>query len=63
MGLGRKFGTVLWKNAVLKRRHWLVTAMEIIVPTILFITVAVMRNSIDSPEATTPAVVYDEPYK
>ena len=32
-GLGRKFGIVLWKNGVLKRRHWITTTLEIIIPT------------------------------
>ncbi len=63
MGLGRKFGTVMWKNGVLKVRHWLVTTLEVLVPTILFIIVAILRNSIDSPEATTPAVVFEDSYK
>ncbi len=43
MGLGKKFATVLWKSAVLKKRHWLATLLEILVPTILFIIVAILR--------------------
>jgi len=50
MGLARKFGIVLWKNAVLKKRHWLATLLEIVVPTVLFIAVAVMRTSLDAPD-------------
>ncbi len=61
--LWKKFGTVMWKNGVLKKRHWLATTLEVLMPTVLFIVVAILRNSIDDPQDVNPASIYEHPYK
>ena len=32
--MGRKIGLLIWKNLLLRRRHYVVTALEIILPTL-----------------------------
>ena len=44
-----KFLVLLWKNLLLKRRHWFMTILEIAVPVLLFVILAVIRGQIDSP--------------
>ena len=39
----RMFFILQWKNLILKRRHWLLTLVEILVPTLLFVTLVVIR--------------------
>lgn len=34
MGTGRKLGLLVWKNLLLRRRHYIVTALEILLPTL-----------------------------
>ena len=50
-----KFLVLLWKNLLLKRRHWFMTILEIAVPVLLFVILAVIRGEID---IETP--VYEE---
>ena len=44
-----KFLVLLWKNLLLKRRHWFMTILEIAVPVLLFVILAVIRGQIDQP--------------
>ena len=44
-----KFLVLLWKNLLLKRRHWFMTILEIAVPVLLFVILAVIRGEIDPP--------------
>ena len=44
-----KFLVLLWKNLLLKRRHWFMTILEIAVPVLLFVILAVIRGQIDPP--------------
>lgn len=52
----RKLGLVIWKNLVLRKRHWIVTSFEIVIPVVLFILAAVIRSLIRSSDVNlTPA--------
>ena len=46
MRIVSKFLVLLWKNLLLKRRHWFMTILEIIVPVLLFVVLAVIRGQI-----------------
>lgn len=46
MGWYLDLKAILWKNAVLRRRHWFLTTIEIIVPTILFAIVSYSRSKV-----------------
>ena len=39
----RMFFILQWKNLILKRRHWVLTTVEILVPTLLFATLVAIR--------------------
>ena len=39
----RKFLVLQWKTLLQKRRHWILTPLEIVIPSILFIAVVVLR--------------------
>ncbi len=41
----RKFFILQWKNYLLKRRHWVFTLFEIIIPTLLFVSIVAIRNT------------------
>ena len=41
--IGSKFLVISWKNLLLKRRHWFMTILEIVLPIILFVLIAVLR--------------------
>ena len=57
MSLLRKFGIVMWKNGKLKLRHWLLTLFEILVPSVLFMILVVLRAQVRyDPEAAPPTV-------
>ena len=47
-----KFWVLLWKNLLLKRRHWFMTILEIAVPVLLFVVLAVVRGQINVVEET-----------
>ena len=39
----RKFLVLQWKSLLQKKRHWILTLLEIVIPSILFIAVVVLR--------------------
>jgi hypothetical protein len=42
----RKFLLLIWKNTyVIRKRHWVVTICEIIIPSFLFLLMAIVRAS------------------
>ncbi len=43
----RKFFVLQWKALLQKRRHYILTALEIIVPTLLFVALVIMRAEAD----------------
>ena len=45
--IGSKFLVISWKNLLLKRRHWFMTILEVVLPIILFVLIAVLRCSIE----------------
>lgn len=52
----RKLGLVMWKNLVLRKRHWIVTSFEIVIPVGLFVLAAVIRSLMRSSDVNlTPA--------
>ena len=43
-----KLWLLMWKNVLLRKRHWVLTAFEIILPTLLFtlmVSIRVLPNS------------------
>ena len=42
--IGSKFLVLSWKNLLLKRRHWFMTILELVLPIILFVLIAVLRQ-------------------
>ena len=38
-----KFFVLTWKNLLLKRRHWFMSILEIVVPVFLFAILAILR--------------------
>jgi hypothetical protein len=48
MLLLRKFGLVMWKNFILRKRHWIVTSFEIVIPVVLFILAAVIQSQLNT---------------
>ncbi|MPC11279.1 ATP-binding cassette sub-family A member 17 [Portunus trituberculatus] len=44
----RKLLLLMWKNLLLRRRHWLLTAFEILLPTLLFTLLVTIRVLPDS---------------
>jgi ATP-binding cassette subfamily A (ABC1) protein 3 len=47
----RKFGLVVWKNLLLRKRHWIVTLFEIVIPVALFILAAVTQSQLKTSAA------------
>ena len=43
----RKFLVLQWKSLLQKKRHWILTLLEIVIPSLLFIAVAVLRYQAD----------------
>ncbi len=41
----RRFFILQWKNLLLKKRHWLLTLCEIVIPTLLFVSIVAIRNT------------------
>ena len=39
----RKFLVLQWKSLLQKKRHWILTLIEIVIPSVLFIAVVVLR--------------------
>jgi hypothetical protein len=44
----KKLHLVMWKNLIIRRRHWTLTLIEIVIPILLFIIVAGVRSNIVS---------------
>jgi hypothetical protein len=44
----KKLYLVTWKNLIIRRRHWILTLIEIVIPILLFIVVAGVRSNIVS---------------
>lgn len=42
----RKFRLIIWKNFIIRQRHWVLTCLEIIIPVLLFILLAYIRGNI-----------------
>jgi hypothetical protein len=40
---GRKFLVLQWKSLLQKRRHYILTALEIIIPTLLFLVMVIFQ--------------------
>jgi hypothetical protein len=55
----RKLGLVMWKNLLLRKRHWILTSFEIVIPVGLFILAAVIRSLAPSEDNITPAQYFD----
>jgi hypothetical protein len=51
----RKFGLVMWKNLLLRKRHWIVTSFEIVIPVVLFILAAVIQSLLQTPDINVSA--------
>ena len=41
----KKLILVLWRNFIIRRRHWLLTIFEIVIPVLLFIMIAALRSN------------------
>jgi hypothetical protein len=55
----RKFGLVVWKNLLLRKRHWIVTSLEIVIPVVLFILAAVVKTQL-SPDVIEVSAKYGQ---
>jgi ATP-binding cassette subfamily A (ABC1) protein 3 len=55
----KKLCLVLWKNFVIRKRHWILTLIEIVIPVLLFIVVVLIRSEIGpSDDKLHPAEYY-----
>jgi hypothetical protein len=54
----KKFCIVLWKNYVIRKRHWILTLLEIVIPVLLFIIVVLIRSEIGPSDDTLHPVEY-----
>jgi hypothetical protein len=54
----RKFGLVMWKNLLLRKRHWIVTSFEIVIPVVLFILAAVIQSQLGTPDVINVSAKY-----
>ena len=45
----RKIFIMMWKNLLLRKRHYIQTALEIILPTILFVILVAIHSTGDTP--------------
>ena len=43
MRIFSKFLVLTWKNLLLKKKHWFMTILEIVLPILLFVLIAVLR--------------------
>jgi len=41
---GKKFFILLWKNMIIKKRHWVMSILEVLVPTVLFVAIVALRT-------------------
>jgi hypothetical protein len=56
----RKFGLVMWKNLLLRKRHWIVTSFEIVIPVALFILAAVIQSQLSTSDMNRVSANYAE---
>lgn len=56
----KKFCLVLWKNFVIRKRHWILTLLEIVIPVLLFIVVVLIRSEIGPSDDKFHPVEYFE---
>nr|CAD7265343.1 unnamed protein product [Timema shepardi] len=54
----RKFSLVLWKNLVIRKRHWLLTIFEIAIPVILFAIMALIKSNVNTTHGPTRDTTY-----
>ena len=47
----RKIFIMMWKNLLLRKRHYIQTALEIILPTILFVILVAIHSTGDTPNS------------
>ena len=47
-GVFRKIFIMMWKNFLMRKRHYIQTALEIILPTLLFVILVAIHNTGDS---------------
>ena len=47
----RKIFIMIWKNLLLRKRHYIQTALEIILPTLLFIILVALHVTVDIPNS------------
>lgn len=59
----RKLGLVVWKNLLLRKRHWIATSFEIVIPIVLFIVAAVIRFMMTSSVVINPAKYFPVKYE
>ena len=50
----------MWKNFVIRKRHWILTLLEIVIPVLLFIVVVLIRSDIGSSDDKFHPVKYFE---
>jgi ATP-binding cassette subfamily A (ABC1) protein 3 len=54
MVLLKKVYLVMWKNLIIRKRHWILTLIEILIPVVLFIVVAAIRSNVNSTDEFRP---------
>jgi ATP-binding cassette subfamily A (ABC1) protein 3 len=60
MVLLKKLYLVVWKNLIIRRRHWILTLIEIVIPVLLFIVVAAVRsNTVSSDDELHPKQYFE----
>ncbi|CAK4126529.1 unnamed protein product [Aphanomyces euteiches] len=52
-GLLRQIRTLMWKNRLLKQRHWIATTFEIIIPTLMVVFFALFKSQ--QPNVSIPS--------
>lgn len=58
----RKFRLMLWKNILVRRRHWILTLFEFLLPVLLFVLLVFIRTQTGGTLGTeyiTDATIYD----
>lgn len=56
----RKWQVLMWKNLIVRKRHWFLTLFEIVIPILLFWALALMRQNdfIGQKAADIPQIIY-----
>lgn len=42
-----KLKVVIWKNIIIRKRHWLLSILEIAIPVVLFVLISYARSKIE----------------